>query len=427
MKIAVFGLGYVGCVTMVALASDGWEVIGVDVDHTKLDLLRRGQSPIKEPGLQERIRDLRAGGRLRVTGHSATAIESCDLALVSVGTPSAADDSPSLVALERVSESIGRQLRHRSRYLSIVFRSTLLPGTVEDHLIPLLEQVSRKRCGIDFGVGYNPEFMREGKGLSDFYHPARVVIGEVDRRTADRLEELYAQTDAPLVREPVRLTEMIKYADNAFHALKIGFANEIGSLAAGMGIDGKRLMEVFCLDTRLNLAPAYLRPGFAFGGSCLPKDVRALTSRLRDQGVSAPILESILPSNRAHLQRALELIASKRRGVVGIVGLTFKEDTDDLRESPALELACALRAAGIEVRVYDPYLQPDALMGANLQYLEGELPDVWELRVDTLERLLDAAATIVVTRSPSDSERRLLCRAGGSRQIIDLSGTLDAQ
>ncbi len=426
MRVTVFGLGYVGCVTMVALASEGVRVTGIDTDQTKLVLLRRGLSPIKEPGLEERIPELLGDGRIRLTEQPANALEGCDLAFVCVGTPSADHGSPSLEALEWVSEDIAQQMRQRSRYLSVVYRSTVLPGTVEDHLIPLLERVSGRSCAVDFGVGYNPEFMREGTGLADFYRPARIIIGEVDRCTADRLQELYSDLEAPLVREPVRLAEMIKYADNAFHSLKIGFANEIGSLADRLGVDGRRLMEVFCLDTRLNLSPAYLRPGFAFGGSCLPKDLRALTSKARDLGVATPILESILPSNRAHLERALKIVEAKRRGAVGVIGLTFKEDTDDLRESPALDFVAQLRAAKTEVRIFDLNLRRESLLGSNLRYLEDRLPAIWDLLVETVDELLTATQTLVATRPLSTAEREAFRGACQLDRIIDLSGNLRA-
>jgi GDP-mannose 6-dehydrogenase len=277
---------------------------------------------------------------------------------------------------------------------------------------------------LEFGVGYNPEFMREGKGIYDFYHPARIVIGEYDPLTADRLEELYKGIDAPVVRESMRLAELIKYADNAFHALKIGFTNEVAMLAHQLGIDSRRLMEVFCLDTRLNISNSYLRPGFAFGGSCLPKDLRALTYLAHTLQVRTPILDSVLTSNREHIQRAIQLIKDNPSSSVGVIGLTFKPETDDVRESPALELVSELVAAGIKVWVMDSNLNANTIFGSNRRYIEEKFPTIWDHLVEDINGLLAYTDCIVITRDLQDKELRAVSRAVDTHRVIDLSGAL---
>lgn len=409
---------------MACLADKGHRIIGVDVDSHKLEILEAGHSPIKEPGLDGLISRLTSEGRIRVTDCAESAVQQSKVALVCVGTPSTADGSPDLDALKSVSTDIGHALRRTPHYYSVVYRSTVLPGTVEKHLIPILERCSGKRCGLEFGVGYNPEFMREGKGIYDFYHPARIVIGEYDPLTADRLEELYKGIDAPVVRESMRLAELIKYADNAFHALKIGFTNEVAMLAHQLGIDSRRLMEVFCLDTRLNISNSYLRPGFAFGGSCLPKDLRALTYLAHTLQVRTPILDSVLTSNREHIQRAIQLIKDNPSSSVGVIGLTFKPETDDVRESPALELVSELVAAGIKVWVMDSNLNANTIFGSNRRYIEEKFPTIWDHLVEDINGLLAYTDCIVITRDLQDKELRAVSRAVDTHRVIDLSGAL---
>ena len=353
MNVSVFGLGYVGSVTAACLASQGHKVVGVDVNPDKVEAINRGCSPIIEQGLDDLIRDGVRTGNLWATRAVTEAIDQSDVALICVGTPSDGNGKLNFEYIDRVCTEIAFPLRTMTDYKLIVVRSTLLPGTFVTGLVPILMRESRKRAGRDFGVAVNPEFLREGSSIDDFKNPPFTLIGQMDERAGDVLESLYASISAPVFRTDPDTACMVKYASNAFHGLKVTFANEIGQLCKRLGVDGTEVMEIFCQDTHLNVSPRYLRPGFAFGGSCLPKDLRALLYLARHRDLELPVLASILPSNRLVIQRAVDMVLRDQRKNVGIIGLTFKAGTDDLRESPMVELVEVLSGKGLNVRIYD--------------------------------------------------------------------------
>jgi GDP-mannose 6-dehydrogenase len=421
MKIAVFGLGYVGVVTAACFARDGHSVVGIDPNTVKVDFLRQGKSPIVEPGLEELIAAAVTAGRL-VAGHDyAAAVTECDVLMVCVGTPGQANGSLDLTYVRRVVQQIGEQLAVANRYKVVVIRSTLLPGSMQSAVIPVLEQSSGKHPGEDFGVCINPEFLREGSAIYDYDHPPKTVIGAVDDRAAGVIRELYAALNAPVILTDLRTAEMVKYVDNSWHALKVTFANEVGRLSKAMGVDGRQVMRLFCLDTKLNVSSAYLRPGFAFGGSCLPKDVRALTYQGRLLDVDTPVLGSILASNQIQIAHALAMIRATGRRRVGLIGLSFKEGTDDLRESPVVTLAEQLIGKGYELTVYDQNVRLAALMGANREYILNHIPHIGRLLVDRPEELLENSEVLVVAAA-SDEFRALLKSLPPEKSIVDLVG-----
>lgn len=398
MEISIFGLGYVGCVSAACLAAEGHRVVGVDVNAAKVAMINEGTSPIVEPGLDVLIAEQHRAGRLQAIGSAAVGVHGSDIAFVCIQTPSAPNGSLDLRYALRAAEEIGAALREKERFFVVVFRSTMLPTTMEEQVLPLLARASGKTPGVDFGVVYHPEFLREGSAISDYHHPARTVIGATDPRSADLVAELYAGIDAPVVRCGLRTAELVKYADNAFHALKVAFANELGAVCRSTGIDSHALMGIFCQDTKLNLSPTYLKPGYAFGGACLPKDLRALTYMARNHDLHVPVLESVLSSNAAHKQRALGLVMQQGRKSIGILGLSFKDGTDDLRESPTVELAEQLLGKGYKVRIFDPNVSVGRLMGANKAYVDRELPHIASLLVPDLQTLIDEAEVLVVTK-----------------------------
>jgi GDP-mannose 6-dehydrogenase len=396
MKISVFGLGYVGAVSAGCLAGDGHTVVGVDPNRTKVDLINAGRTPIIEKDIGELIAESVRAGRLSATTSVADAVAATEISLVCVGTPSQLNGNLDLSYVRRVCEEIGGALRGKAAFHVVVARSTMLPGTMRNVVIPTLEAASGKKAGVDFGVCNNPEFLREGTAVHDYHHPPKTVIGESDPRAGDKLLELYAGLDAPLVRTDVETAEMVKYADNNWHALKVAFANEIGNVCKAVGIDGHKVMEIFCRDTKLNLSPYYMKPGFAFGGSCLPKDVRALVYKARSLDVPVPVLESILPSNREQVRRAIEMVVAKGSRKVGVLGFAFKAGTDDLRESPMVDVIEALIGKGHELRVYDRNVQLAALTGANRDYILNHIPHISRLMVDSVKAVTDFADTIVI-------------------------------
>jgi len=424
MDISILGLGYVGCVTAACLSRQGHRVIGVDVDADKVATVREGGSPIVEPGLPDLIAQAAADGRIEATTDAAYAIHASDLSLICVGTPSRSNGDLDLRYVRRVCEEIGAALRATGEYHLVVLRSTVLPGTADGVVLPILERASGKRVGLDFGLAFNPEFLREGTAIADFHNPPRTVIGEWDERSGDGVAALYKHLDAPLIRTNLPTAEMVKYADNAFHALKIAFANEVGNLCQAESIDSHEVMDIFCLDTQLNLSPAYLKPGYAFGGSCLPKDLRALLYRIKTQDLSAPVLEAILPSNELQKGRGADLVLGLGRNPVGVLGLSFKPGTDDLRESPTVGLIETLLGKGYEVSVYDPNVSLANLVGANKAYIEQQLPHIATLICDTMEQVLAEAEVIVVaSREPAFFEvpKRLRPR----QVLVDLVRLVD--
>lgn len=396
MQISVMGLGYVGAVTAACLARRGHRLIGVDKQSLKVDIINLGRAPVVEPGLEEIISDSVKSGALRATSCVEEAVLESDLTFVCVGTPSRPNGGLDMTQVQQVSEEIGRALRRKNDFHVIIMRSTVLPGALRQNVIPALEDASAKKIGKDFGVCHNPEFLREGTAVYDFFNPPKIVVGEGDLKSGALLAGLFKDLDAPLVRTSIEVAEMVKYADNAWHALKIGFANEIGNVCKALGIDSHEVMNVFCKDTKLNLSPAYLRPGFAFGGSCLPKDVRALTQKARELDIEAPILNAILPSNHLQVENTIRMIAAKPGKRVGVLGFSFKAETDDLRESPVVEVIERLIGKGYDVRVYDRSVNLARLGGANRDYILNHIPHISKLMEDSVEKVIQHAETIVI-------------------------------
>lgn len=425
MKISVFGLGYVGCVSAACLAGRGHQVVGVDVNPLKIDLIGSGKAPVVEERIGELTAEVVESGALRATTDVAAAIAASDISLVCVGTPSAPNGSLSTLYLERVAEEIGNALAEKSTRHTVVFRSTMLPGTCLDLLVPILEKASGGTAGVDFGVAVNPEFLREGSSVRDFFDPPKTVIGELDPASGDAVAALYEGLPGDVFRVPVPVAEMTKYADNAFHGLKIGFANELGSICRALGLDSHKVMDVFLADTKLNISPAYLRPGFAFGGSCLPKDLRGLVHAAHRADVSVPILSHVLPSNSDHLQRAFDLVARTGKRRIGLFGLSFKPGTDDLRESPLVELAERLLGKGYDLRIYDANVSMSRLMGANREYIEARLPHLGQLLAGSIDEVVEHADVYLV--GCTDPDVLAVLPHGGEKVLIDLVRLPDAE
>jgi|SRR5271166_1365741 len=427
MRVSVFGVGYVGCVTAACLAREGHNVIGVDVDSFKVDAINSGRSPFFEPGLEELVHEMVASRRLSATVDHGEAVRNSDIALICVGTPTNLDGSTRLDYLKQVLLSIAQELRQLDRHFVVALRSTVLPTAFEEELIPLLEEHSRKAVGERIGFVYNPEFLREGVALSDFQDPPWTIVGSSDAGSGDAVASLYQKLPAPIVRTDPRTAAMVKYFSNAFHALKIVFGNEVGTLCRELGVDGGEMMKIFCQDTKLNISARYLKPGFAFGGSCLPKDVKALLSEVGRRGLKLPVLESILPSNEAHLKSCIRLVADTGRRKIGLVGLAFKEGTDDLRESPAVELAERLIGKGFDVRIYEPSIAPGKLHGTNLRFIERSIPHIWKLLVGGLDELMQHAEVVVVMQQVKREDDLRYFKAMNTRQLcIDFARTLSA-
>ncbi|MEV6905609.1 nucleotide sugar dehydrogenase [Amycolatopsis sp. NPDC051071] len=424
MKISVFGLGYVGCVSAACLAGRGHEVVGVDVNPVKIDLVSSGKAPVVEERIGELTAEVVAQGKLRATTDVRQAIADSDVSLICVGTPSAPNGSLSTAFLERVAEQIGDALKDKPTRHTVVFRSTMLPGTCLDLLVPILEKSSGLTAGVGFGVAVNPEFLREGSSVKDFYDPPKTVIGEFDSASGDVVAALYEGLPGEVFRVAIPVAEMTKYADNSFHGLKIGFANELGAICRALGLDSHQVIDVFLADRKLNISPAYLRPGFAFGGSCLPKDLRGLVYAAHRADVAVPILSHVLPSNEEHLQRAFDLVVRAGKRKVGLFGLSFKPGTDDLRESPLVELAERLLGKGYDLRIYDANVSLSRLMGANREYIEGRLPHLGQLLAGSIGEVLDHAEVSLIGCNDPDVLAAL--PAGGGHPIIDLVRVPDA-
>lgn len=416
MEITVFGLGYVGCVTSACFAALGHRVTGVDLDTNKVTLINRSVSPLIEPGLDDVLRRTVASGQLAATT-GVTALG--DVSIVCVGTPSNPNGSLCLDYVVRVAEEIGRLLRTAQAYHVVNIRSTVLPGTVEDVIIPALAKHSGKSPGQDFGVCMNPEFLRETTAVADFHAPPFTVIGGFDARSAKTVARLYESIDAPVEITSLREAEMIKYACNAFHALKVCFANEIGVLSKSLGIDSRAVMEVFCKDNKLNLSPYYLKPAFAFGGSCLPKDLRALLYKAKQQDVDLPVLGSLMESNRRHLDHAFELVQKAGEKRVGFLGLSFKSGTDDLRESPVVLLIERLLGKGCKLAIYDEEVSVSQLIGANRRYIERTIPHISSLMKPTIAEVFAASDVVVVSKRNSEFQDAIANLAAG-KKVIDL-------
>jgi len=406
MRVSLFGLGYVGCVTAACLAKCGHDVLGVDVNADKVGMINAGKSPIIEEGLAEIILESQIGGRFRATTDPVEAVLNSEVSLVCVGTPSNGNGSLDLKAVKAVARQIGEALREKN-YHCVVFRSTVLPGTVRNVLIPILTEASEKTAHRDFDVCFNPEFLREGSAIHDFYHPPFTAIGCATSRGGDTVACLYDDVVAPVEKTSFEVAEMLKYACNGFHALKVTFANEIGSLCKGMGIDSHHVMELFAQDQKLNISKAYLKPGFAFGGSCLPKDLRALLYKSKELDLDSPLLRSVLESNQLHIQRLIDRILSTKKKKVGILGLSFKPGTDDLRDSPTVMLAESLLGKGCRIKIYDSEVSLAKIFGANKAYIDNEISHISTLMCARIDEVLQESDVIVVAKQQDEIEEAL--------------------
>lgn len=418
MRINIFGMGYVGCVSAACLANSGHTVTGIDVDALKVELINQGRSPIVEPGLQEALGQAVAAGKLRAAVNDVVAAPA-DLSIVCVGTPSNENGSLRLDYILRVTQQIGQYLGHNQSYHVVNFRSTMLPGTIQERLIPVLEKHSGKKAGADFGVCMNPEFMRESTSIRDYYQPPFTVIGERDQKSGDVVAKIYRNVDAPMIRTTLKVAEILKYACNAFHALKISFANEIGNLCKRLNIDSHEVMDIFCRDTKLNLSPYYLKPGYAFGGSCLPKDLRALLYKAKELDLESPVLSSVLRSNQNQIETAYKLVRKTSRKKVGFLGLSFKPGTDDLRESPVVELIERLIGKGYSISIYDKEVSMAGIVGSNRVYIEQAIPHVSSLMKATAREVVDDAEVVVVGNK-SEEHEKVIAELNHNTIIIDL-------
>ncbi len=418
--ISVFGLGYVGSVTAACLASKGNRVVGVDVNPAKVQTVESGHSPIVvEEGLDGLIAENRRLLRLQATTDTAAAIEQTDVSIVCVGTPSLRNGKLDLSGIENVCKEVGHALARKRGFHTVVLRSTVLPGTTETLAIPALEATSRKRFGADFAVCVNPEFMREGSAVADFFEPAMTVFGAAQPQHLAPLRELYAWVKNQTFETTLRTAEMVKYACNAFHAVKVGFANEIGTLCKQLGADAEAMTQIFTSDRRLNISSAYLSPGFAFGGSCLPKDVRALAYRAKELDLSLPLLESVLPSNEEHIERAAEAVLRTEKRKVGVLGLSFKTGTDDLRESPLVQLIKRLLGEGCQIQIWDRDVSLGRLVGSNRQFIEDVIPHIGSLLRVNIEGVVQSAEVVLVgTRAIARESLEALLRP--EQLVIDL-------
>jgi GDP-mannose 6-dehydrogenase len=424
MRVVVVGMGYVGSVCSACLASRGHDVVGVDTSAFKVGCIERGESPIVEKDLGQLIRDGRASGRLTATTDIASAMPGADVVLVCVGTPSAADGSLDLGHVRRACAEVGSALKATGRFTTVVMRSTMLPGSVVNDLQPVLEHASGGRAGVDFGIAYNPEFLREGTAVADFFGAEYTVIGAGCERAGDALRRVYEGVGGEIIVTSIPTAEMLKYVNNSFHALKVAFANEFGRLCKREGVDSHEVMRIMVRDTKLNLSPYYLNPGFAFGGSCLPKDLRAITSRSRQHGLELPVLQNIMRSNDLHVDEAVHLIERLRRRRLGFLGLSFKAGTDDLRESPILRVIGTLVGKGYSVLLHDGNIDMERVLGANRRFVEDEVPYLPErLRGDLDEVLRESEVLVVGNRSAA--YRGIGARMRDDQAIVDLAAAVD--
>jgi len=424
MRISVFGLGYVGCVSAACFASAGDTVIGVDINPVKVEIINSGKSPIVEPGIGDLIQQSVASGALSATTETPAALKASEISLVCVGTPSRANGALDLAHVEKVCQDIGLALREKRDPHTIVIRSTMLPGTIERVVVPVLEESSGKKAGAGFHVCINPEFLREGSSIKDFYSPPFTLIGADDEGTAKLVGSLYSNVNAPLLITSVKTAEMVKYACNCFHAVKVSFANEIGNICKAAGIDSHQVMDIFCQDQKLNLSSYYLKPGFAFGGSCLPKDLRAINHRAKELDVEAPLLSAILPSNRLQIERALGMVLQTGKKKIGILGFSFKAGTDDLRESPMVTLVESLIGKGFDLQIFDRDVSLARLFGANKEYIEKEIPHIAQLiRSDLRDVVAQNDVIVIGNKSAEFAEIRNQLRP--DQIVIDLVRLFD--
>jgi GDP-mannose 6-dehydrogenase len=420
-KISIFGIGYVGVVSAACLARDGHQVVAVDVDPGKINAINAGLSPIVENGLDELIKDVVKAGKLTATSNVQEAIDSTDLSFVCVGTPSAPDGSVGLKYVKGVCDDIGRALKNKDAHHSVVIRSTIVPGSCEGTCIPALEASSGKKAGVDFGMGYYPEFLRESTAIEDSYDPGLVVFGTLDDETKQHLIDLNKDLPCDMNMVDLRTAEMVKYTSNTWRAVKVTYANEIGNIAKASGIDGQTVMEILTSDTKAAISSYFMRPGFAFGGSCLPKDVRALRHLAKETGVPSRLLDAVLEANEAQIQRAEQMLENSGANKVAFVGISFKPGTDDLRESPLVSLASRLIAKGKEVTIYDPYVY-EAFANQNSTAGRGneKIPDLKNRLVDDLDTLLNDAGAVLVGNYYNDTVERLKA-IKESKPVVDLT------
>jgi GDP-mannose 6-dehydrogenase len=422
MKINIFGLGYVGCVTAVSLARYGHTVTGIDIDPIKVELINKGKGPVIEPKLEEYLAAAFAEGKIRATTNNIDSKEigSADISFVCVGTPSNENSSLNLNFMKKVVSEIGEYLKNIETYHVINIRSTVLPGTIEEVVIPIIEKFSGKSAGKDFGICMNPEFLREGTAMQDFLNPPFTIIGEFDSKSGDIVSGLYDDIEAPLFRTDIKVAEMLKYSCNAFHALKVSFANEIGNICKQSKIDSHEVMSLFCQDTQLNLSSYYLKPGFAFGGSCLPKDLRALLYMAKMSDVETPVLSSIIPSNKMQIDIAFNLIRKTKMKKVGVVGLSFKAGTDDLRESPMVDLIETLIGKGYSLTIYDEEVSIAKIFGANKKYIETVIPHISTLMNNSLVEVIENS-DVIVFGNKSEIDKEILGKINKNKYVIDLA------
>lgn len=415
MQISIFGLGYVGAVTGACFAKDGHTVIGVDPDDRKLELIGSGKSPIVEEGLDELIAEGVSSGRLRVTKNYIEAIAESDISLICVGTPSNPNGSLKTDYVQKVSTEIGQAIKAKGAFHSVVVRSTVLPGTTESEVLPaIVKHVSRE----SFGISMNPEFLREGVSIYDYYNPPYTVIGTDSKEEFERVRAMYSAVPGEVIHCKLSTAEAIKYGCNIFHALKITFANEMGMLCKALGVDSREALEIICKDTKLNISSKYMKPGFAYGGSCLPKDMRAYTHKARELDMYLPMFEGSLASNRLQIERAAQRIMALGLKKVSMLGISFKEGTDDLRESPLVTLAEILIGKGYDLRIFDPNVEYAALYGSNKAFIDQELPHLKRILVSASEAL--DHAEIVVFGHDAAPYRELIGQVSENQRVFDL-------
>jgi len=418
-SVSIFGLGYVGSVSAACFASMGYKVVGVDVSRAKVERLDSGRTPIIEAEMSELVAEANKARRLTATTDATEAVLNTDVTFVCVGTPSQKSGKLDLSHIESVAREIGAALRRKKSRHVFVLRSTVLPGTTETVALPILERESGKKCGRDFTVCYNPEFMREGSAVADFRNPPYTILGARDKNHLAPLRELYKAVSAPLYETTIPAAEMVKYFSNCYHALKVGFANEMGTMCKHLGVDTQEVTNIFTSDTKLNVSPAYLSPGFAFGGSCLPKDLRAITYKAKELDLKLPVLEALMPSNAEHISRAVDMVLGSGKKKIAQVGLSFKAGTDDLRESPQVQLIKRLMGEGLEVRVWDEDVSLGRLAGANRQYIEEVIPHIGSVLTDDLESVM-RSAEVVILGNKSASRQRLAQFLQPEQIVIDL-------
>ncbi|MCD6184414.1 MAG: UDP-glucose/GDP-mannose dehydrogenase family protein [Deltaproteobacteria bacterium] len=424
MNISVFGLGYVGAVSAACLAEEGHTVIGVDPVTVKVDIINSGQTPIIENEIGELIKSAVNQGRLSATTDAAEAVKNTELSLICVGTPSLLNGNLDSSFVRRVCERIGAAIKDKASRHVVVIRSTILPGTIKNVVIPALEKYSGKTAGKEFGVCNNPEFLREGTAVYDFYNPPKTVIGETDKTSGDLLASIYARLDAPLIRTDIEVAEMVKYTDNVWHALKVGFANEIGNICKALKVDSHQVMDIFCSDTKLNISSCYMKPAFAFGGSCLPKDVRALTYKGKSLDLDLPLINSILHSNNCQVEKGLRMVIEKGNKKIGFLGFSFKAGTDDLRESPVVEMIERLVGKGYDIKIYDKNVNLASIMGANKDFILNKIPHISRLMVKTIAEVLEHAGTIIIGNN-SPEFKNIFDLINEDQVIVDLVRAVD--